>query len=250
MKIPRISRFLMLHVFFFLTSPFFISADTRINLFLKHPPQKALKESINYISSQTPQEELATITNASDPQTIKKNLKKEITYKLSGFFATYAGYTDTSNPDGRISFPLRHSTPKLYLAITPSINLVKVKGKTISHREYIVDTETKMYLLEQKTDERQTTYWEVSEQPLPENRKVNPLTLIIFANPQNIVVPTGKFLSEPSSHLILPELYVVGDIQQGSILLKALDLKRFFEKIREKDAKQGETVTQTLITNM
>ncbi|KKQ49281.1 MAG: hypothetical protein US69_C0007G0030 [candidate division TM6 bacterium GW2011_GWF2_38_10] len=250
MKIPRISRFLMLHVFFFLAAPFFISADTRINLFLKHPPQKTITESINQITKEQQNEELALITKATDAQTIKKKLKQEITYKLSGFFATYAGYTDTSNPDGLISFPLRHSTPKLYLAITPSINLVKVKGKTISHREYIVDAETKMYLMEQKTDEHQTTYWEVSEQPLPENRKVNPLTLIIFANPQNIIVPTGTFLSEPSSHLILPELYVVGDIQQGSILLKALDLKRFFEKIREKDTKQGENITQTLITNM
>jgi hypothetical protein len=85
---------------------------------------------------------------------LKHELKKDLTPKQSGFLASYAGYSDYSNSDGLIHFPLRQEEQKLYMVITEKIKLAKVKGETISHLEFDTSNETKkaIYLFEKKKD--------------------------------------------------------------------------------------------------
>ena len=97
-----------------------------------------------------------------------------LTPKLSGFIAIYAGFMDISDRDGLISFPLRHVSPKINVAVTEQINLIKVKENTISHREFLPQNQvpSKLYSFERKEDidpkdpTKKTTYWSVKEIPI------------------------------------------------------------------------------------
>lgn len=234
------------------------NADNRIILYLKPAPtniiNQALAEAKKDVSSPKNTQKLPS-------KTVKKQINGSrawLTPKLSGFVAIYSGFMDISDRDGLISFPLRHVTPKLNIAITEQINLVKVKENTIAHREFLPPdkVQTKLYNLEQKEDvdpedpTKKTQYWSVKEIPLPTDHKINPLTLVIFAKPSNIYVPVGDFMSVESSHLVLPEIYVIGNKNQSNILFQTLDITRYFEPINKEQEKIDDKKDRSLIKNI
>ena len=228
-------------MFFLVLIIFFINlnADDRIIIYLKEAPTNIINQAL----AETKKE----ITPIKDKQAIpSKTVKKQINGsktwfipKLSGFVAIYAGFMDISDRDGLISFPLRHVSPKLNVAITEKINLIKVKDNTIAHREFLPanQAQTKLYNFERKEDidpkdpNKKTQYWSVKEIPLPADNIINPLTLVIFSKPSNIYVPVGDFMTVESSHLVLPEIYVIGNKGQSDILFQTLDISRYFEPI-------------------
>jgi hypothetical protein len=228
-----------------------LSGDNRIILYLKHAPEEIIKESIAEAKKQNLFEHLEEKTPGKiNHKLMKGAFRKYFTPKLSGFIATYSGYMDISNKDGLLMFPLRHATPKIYIALSPAIELVKVLGETISHRQFTLNTESKLYLFERKLDKKKNAYWDVAEAKVPSDRKINPITLVIFAKIKNVVVPEGDFLTTESSHLILPDIYVTGNFDQEKILLHALDLKRYFETITADEKKAGENALQKMVTNL
>ncbi len=235
-----------------------LNADNRIILYLKTAPthiiNQALAEAKKDVSSPKNTQKLPS-------KTVKKQIngaRAWITPKLSGFVAIYAGFIDISDRDGLISFPLRHITPKLNIAITEQINLAKVKANTIAYREFLPPNkaQTKLYSFERKEDvdpedpAKKTQYWSVQEIPLPADNKINPLTLVIFANPSNIYVPVGDFMSAESNHLVLPEIYVIGNKNQSNILFQTLDITRYFEPINKIQEKIDDKKDRSLIKNI
>ncbi len=225
--------------------------DNRITLYLKHAPEEIIQESIATAKAQNLFDNIEEKTPGNvDHKLIKGAFREYFTPKLSGLMAIYGGYMDTSNPDGLLMFPLRHATQKIYIAISPSVELVKVQGETISHREFVLNEESTLYSCERKTDEKKNVYWTVAEEKIPNDRKINPITLVIFAKTKNIIVPTGDFLVAESSHLVLPDVFVLGNFDQEKILLQALDIKRYFETIIEDEKKINDSATQKMITNI
>lgn len=243
-------------------------ADNRVVAFLNHAPLSEVGAAIEDVQKADIglKDQLAVFStkidhlNAKDPGALaKKSLKHKLRHyfmpKLSGFFAIYGGYVDISNTDGLISFPLRHVSQKLYVALTPDIHLVKVKGDTLSHREFIVrdDNPVKLYLferVERKVKDKTMVVWVVKEEKIPDDKKINPITLVIFTDPKNIVVPEGEFLAAASSHLVLPSLYVVGYVEQEKTLLRLLDYKCYFEPISVEEKKATDTTLQKLVTTI
>lgn len=234
-----------------------LSADNRIILYLKNAPTNIINQAI----SEAHKESLP-LTNATPGKISKKHIrekmKKILTPKLSGFLAIYGGYIDISDPDGLISFPLRHATPKIYIAITEEIKLIKVKENTISHREFISQDKdkTKLYSFEQKEDidpknpTSKTLYWHVQEIQIPADNKINPLTLVIFSKPSNIYIATGDFITNESSHLILPEIYVIQNTNLERIIFQTLDIRKHFEPINTEDKKIDDKKSESLIKNI
>ncbi len=225
--------------------------DNRIVMYLKHAPEEIIQTSIAEAKSQNLLDKIDEKTPGSvNHKLMKGALRDYFTPKLSGFTAIYGGYMDISNQDGLLMFPLRHATPKIYLAISPSIELVKVQGETISHREFVLNEESKLYLCERKTDEKKNIFWHVSEEKIPNDRKINPITMVLLAKTKNIFVPTGDFLAAESSHLVLPDIHVIGSFDQEKILLQAIDLKRYFEKITEDEKKTSDNSLQKMVSNL
>lgn len=236
-----------------LVSSFFTTAlgDNRIILYLKHAPEEVIQESIAEAKRQNLFEHLDEKTPGMVNHKIMKGaLREYFAPKLSGFFAIYGGYMDISNKDGLIMFPLRHATPKIYVAIAPTVELVKVQGETISHREFLLNEESKLYSFERKVDAKKNAYWQVTAAQLPADRKVNPITLVLFAKASNIAIFEGNFLAAESSHLILPDIAVLGNLDQEKILLQALDLRRYFETITLDKKKVSDNTVQKMVTNL
>jgi hypothetical protein len=228
-----------------------IYADNRISLRLKPPPKDVIQQCIDETKGQSVADKIVEEnTPGQISMKLLKNGLRSYSYpSVSGFMAIYSGYMDISSKDGLLEFPLRHATSKIYIAIAPSVELVKVKGETISHREFTLDNESKLYLCERKVDEKKNAYWSVKEEKISENKKINPITLVIFAKTKNIYLPEVDVLATESSHLVLPDLYVIGNFDQEKILLQALDLKRYFEDVKKEEKKAGDITSQEMIIN-
>jgi len=231
-------------------------ADNRIILYLKHAPDQVLSDVEKEIKTSNLSQKIEQMeqqTPGTNSQKIMKySLKTQLKPLLSGFAAIYGGYLDISDHDGLLSFPLRHSTPKIYIAITPKINLVNVKENTFSHREFIAtaDCPTSLYLFERKVDEKQNSYWDVKRQDIPADKKVNPLTIVILTTPGNLYVPEGHFFATDNAQLVLSDIYVIGRAQNEDAVLQSLDLSRFFEPITSEQKKATDNLMQKLITNI
>ena len=199
-------------------------------------------------------EKLSNIDNNTPGQNSRKLVKHQLKHllkpKLSGFIGIYAGYWDYSDTDGLLSFPLRHPTPKVYIAITPQIALINVKGNTYSHKEFVPNVPARLYLFEKKVDAKKIPYWQVSEAKIPENLKINAITIVILNKPDNIFVQLGDIKSNENVQLVLPELYVVGNIDHEKIILNNLDMERFFEQINTDKKQVSDSAVQKMISNL
>ena len=231
-------------------------ADNRIVLYLRQAPEEAIQGALDDAKKQNLTEKINHF-DAKTPGDISKkqvryNLRQHLMPNLSGFAAVYGGYMDISDPDGLISFPLRHPSQKVYLAVTPEISLVKVKGSTYSHREYIVNDEnpTKLYQLEKTKDAKNIWFWSTKEIPIPQDLRVNPITFILFTKPKNVMLPEGDFYTVENNHLVLPDVFVVSNTDQEKMLMKMLDLKHYFEMISMEEKKASDTTQQKMITNL
>lgn len=231
-----------------------LDADNRIILYLKHPPSNILetvKQEAKNISLASQLASLETQTPGQVSQSIVNSaLDRNLKPSLGGFAAIYAGYIDISNKDGLFSFPLRHTTQKVYLIITPQINLINIKENTYSHRELADNAPAVMYSCELKIDDKQQSYWEVREEALPQEKKINPLTIVIFSHPNNFFVPQGHFFALPNVQLVLPDIYVIGRTDVEAALSASLDLRRFFEPITTDQKRPSDTSMQHMITNL
>jgi hypothetical protein len=199
-------------------------ADSRIVMYLTHPKREV-------------------IIGAG------KTLKDYKDLALSGFACIYGGYLDWSDKDGLISFPLRHATPKVYVVVTPRIELVNIKENTFSHRKFVPGQPAIIYVCERKTDAKNNLYWHVTTEKIPTSLIINPLALVIISQPNNIFINQGDFICTDGGQMVLPPFYVVGD-NDNKAAAYALSITRFFEPIKKELKKATDTGTQQIIQNI
>lgn len=233
-----------------------LRCDNRIIVYLKNAPDPVIQDAIQAAKGESLPEKIEQL-NAQTPGQVSQRLVKNgfrtlFTPQCSGFMAIYGGYMDVSNNDGLLSFPLRHTFPKVLILVAPEISLVKVKEGTVSHRELVINNEvqSELYLFERKQDEKKNFFWSVSKQELPADKKINPLTVVLLAKTKNVFISEGNFLSAESPHLVLPDIYVLSTMDQEKILMQALDIKRYFEPITQEEKKVNETTMQKMVTNI
>jgi hypothetical protein len=200
-------------------------ADSRIIMYLTHPKREVL------ISAQN-------------------TLKDYKELPLSGFACIYGGYMDMSDLDGLISFPLRHTMPKVYVVVTPRVELVNIKENTFSHRKFVPNTPAVIYACERKADAKNNLYWQVTIEKIPANMMINPLALVIISQPHNIYINQGDFMCTDGGQMVLPPFYVVGRNDNETAVSYILSIKRFFEPITKEWKKATESTTQQIIQNI
>jgi hypothetical protein len=239
-----------------------LDADGRIVFCLKIPPPKIIKQTLAEINKAQANGQTVNNKQKIPSKTVKKQINgisnAWLTPNLSGFISIYAGFMDISDRQGLISFPLRHTAPKINVAITEQVKLIKVKENTISHREFFPQNliPSKLYCFERKEDinpkdpTKKTIYWNIKEIPIPTDNKINPLTLVILTKPSNLFIPVGDFMTVESNHLVLPEIYVIGNKGQENILFQTLDIRRYFETITTEDKKIDDKKAESLIKNI
>ena len=242
MKLYNIISWLML------TAVSSTNADNRIVMYLRHAPQSILdsvEQTVDQevLQTQTPGKQAQELLNAKIPAMLKPS--------LGGIAAVYAGYFTVSRTDGLISFPLRHTSSKIYVAVTPAIQLVRIKGNTFSHRAFLPPpTPTALFSLEQTVDEKQRTYWKVRTAPLPDDLIISPLTMVLLTQPNNIVLADGDFLASANQQLVLPEPILVSREGNDACLLNAMIFRQHFEGLDFEDKKASDNCVQTMIQNI
>lgn len=151
---------------------------------------------------------------------------------ISGIFASYGGYVTSSSNNGQLFFPRKHEKPIIHILITDKITPMMITGNTIHHWEIEAGTAASMYTATRKKDPvADLFYWDVQKAGLPENNRIPLETLIIFAKPKNIYVPTGITPTTDRPNLVLPDIFVKQGIKIYPHTLYVLNIKHFFGPI-------------------
>lgn len=160
-----------------------------------------------------------------------RNLIEVGTYQ--GVLASYMGYLATSTYTGQITFPRRHPQPEVKLLVTPMVEPVMMIGNTVHHLSILSSLPAKLYRIERKQDpETKIFYWDTEDVELPENRRITLDTIIIFAKPDTIIVPTGITPTVDSITLMLPDMYATEELSRVIDALRMLNIRHFFGPIR------------------
>ncbi len=150
----------------------------------------------------------------------------------SGIFSTYGGYLQTSDAHGQTIFPRLQHDPALYVIITNKLTPIVMFENTISHWELVPGTPTAIYYLERHySEENHEFFWQVNPAELSEYPKVPMESVIIFAKPHNIVMHTDYQPTEADPHLMLPDLYILKEINVLSSALYILNIKHLFRPV-------------------
>lgn len=149
-----------------------------------------------------------------------------------GVLATYHGYVTFSDQNGQILFPRKHTRDDMFYVVTRKVRPVITYGETVQHFTIDNAEATRMYYLKRMQDEdNNVTYWDVSELEVKAGQHIPPSAMIIFSNPEHIIVPTGIFKTIDGGSLLLPDLYIKKGIPIGPNVLAFLPLNKYFTPV-------------------
>lgn len=180
---------------------------------------------------------------------VEQNLA--LNYIVNGIFVTYGGfftYSGFTNDNGQIRFPRRNKKPRIKILVTQMVTPIfepatNRPSATINHWELSNPESSQFYICELKQDpDIKLYFWHTSQRKLPTNKIIPNDTLIIFADPENIIIPTGPIkLGTNTPHFFLPDIFVSTKINRAVSALRFLKIKKYFApiKIETKFDKEG-----------
>lgn len=159
-------------------------------------------------------------------------------YPASGIYASYLGYLGISDHTGQIIFPNKQIQNKLDILVTQAILPVPQSlNQRHTLRGFVVDPKARseFYSLEKRPSKTGVTSWFIEQKPVPA-KLINPDTIIILADPKNIIIPTGVYPTIDSGNLVLPDFYTTKDLNLTSEILRFFKFRHFFGPIEKKYA--------------
>jgi len=185
--------------------------------------------------SQEELDRLGMVNNVTK-KIIKNQLKPIVNNNV---FATYMGYLSITDELNQITFPRKTEQPELFILITQQINQVMMVGNTIAYWQIAPNTPAKMlHAVREKYPNSNVYYWNITYATPPKKGIVPLQTIVIFANPEEVLLPTGTYLTMNSPHLILPDVYVKKGYDGLSNALFVLTIKQFFGPVTKSIFKQ------------
>ncbi|PCI74099.1 hypothetical protein COB28_01920 [Candidatus Dependentiae bacterium] len=240
------------------------SAETSMILQLNHAPTQMLKKIDASFSNKKAQQKIENMAAHKLAQKLfKRNIKRGYYPTLSGFPALYAGYIDYSDNHGMIQFPLRHTSHRVFIAVSSKIDLQTLNDKTITalafpsqktaeeNQKPIKKVKAEYFVLERKKLKNSTLFWNVQQIDLPKTDQMKKISIVLLTSPKNIVIPTGDFFIDPSQqqHYVLPPIYVMGNLNQAKTTIAAASILPFFETIDRTTINTPNIVKQSIISN-
>lgn len=234
-----------------------VAADTQLVLYFTHLPESEIA-AVKTELKKDPSVVDVLGADASKAETpgefvtnqLEQTMRQFLTPKLSGFPLLYAGYTTITDGNGLATFPLRHAQQKLYIAVTPDIKMIHVKGTSFSHTEYSADMNVPLalYKLEKSEDDKKQMFWKISKIEKPDNNRINPITVVILSHPENIYIPEGSVMATPGEQMVIPPIRVVGNQDKDLVNLRTLDITQHFEKVQIKAKRANDNTVQKITT--
>jgi hypothetical protein len=162
-------------------------------------------------------------------------LKQLLTIPLStlGIIGAYAGYCTVTNSIGQLIFPRKHAKDEVTLVITQKIKPVIVRGQTV--RNFIVTpgAASKWYTLTRESNEKTpTAFWTTKSLEPQESARIPADALIIFANPEDILIPQSPIATINGTTLLLPTLSVTKHYRVEPNALQFLKISKYFSTVK------------------
>ena len=132
------------------------------------------------------------------------------THHLPSIMCMYSGNIALSSPDGQISFPRLQQTPDMYILVTEKIIPAYMIAPATIHN-WMINPEypTEMYLMKREFDAKTNlSYYQASKVDLPKDNNIPLNTLIFIADPKTIFIPLGATVTDSSSNITLPTMYI------------------------------------------
>lgn len=190
--------------------------------------------------------------------------------RVPGVMLLYAGNLAMSDKNGQVQFPKLQQTfadqeTKVYLLITKGVgyNPDYIIAPSTIHNWGLKklslnpDESYEIYLISLKKDEKlKLSYFDVQKSKFPDiedknkpawrdGRYIIPLnTIIIIADPQDIFVPIGATVTEPSANLILPPIYIKKSFCFVYNSLSTLAIKQYFSQEEPEYQLEKQTISQ------
>ncbi len=164
------------------------------------------------------------------------------TKTTEGIFSSYWGYLAASDLNGQTFFPRKQQSDKINILITERITPIFMIGNTIHHWQIDQITPAELYSFSRIQDEKTKEYsWIVSKESLPENRRIQLDTIILFAKPKDMYIPQGTIPADANPNLILPPIYAKKTLNSLSPALWIIKMRQFFKPISVETKKITET---------
>lgn len=188
--------------------------------------------------------------NAAKPSLSGKIVQALCPRANQGIICLYAGFTAVSNFDGQVSFPRMHQKPSFLYILTKHIKPIMMVGNTVHHWELLPHMLTKAYVINQEQDEKtKLLYWNVTEAQPPQNNIIPLNAIVLFVNPNKVIIPTGITLTSKSPNLVLPQLYAATDINNARNAILFLQIRDFYGPLRKETKKISPTYYSTKLMN-
>lgn len=191
-------------------------------------------KSIDDSKKQAPKE--TVIKSMADTEQIVESILKPKTNMNVGVYATYAGYSAFSNLNGEITFTRKTSEDIINLLICDSIKPIYVNPLNLNTIYGFVpnpNSKTQFYSLQRKQDPETTlTSWYINQEETPIAQKISYNTILLFADPKNVILNTGVLSTVSGENLVLPDIYVTKEIGLTINALSFLKVRQYFAPVK------------------
>jgi len=139
-----------------------------------------------------------------------------------------------SNSFGQVTLPRETAQDTLQVLVTQDLKPVAVNvNQPNTLLGFIVDPNARAsyytYYLKQNPETELLT-WYVTEEPVPQTL-IPAQTIIIFEDPENIIIPVGTTSTFSRDNLVLPTVYITPTAQLALQALRFLKLRKFFSAV-------------------
>lgn len=191
------------------------------------------------------------MSTVKTPEAINKHCFSYIvTYTpVAGIIATYNGYVSISDYNGEITFPRRHQKPSVTILITKELTPIFMFARTVHHWELVPGAPAALYTIERINDETipEKSLWSTTHIDLPEDNKIHPATIIIAADPENVIIEEGISPTIESPNLTLPTIIINKGMEFVPRTIENLDIRFLFRPTGSKNQKESlRLITHTL----
>jgi hypothetical protein len=158
---------------------------------------------------------------------------------VEGILATYGGYVTSSDYNGELSFPRKHTKNSVEIIITPEIVPIPLFENTILHWKRIPGLPATMYVCEQLYNaQKDQYYWQTRETALPEDMTIPLSAIIIIAKPTSMDMKIGTMPLHESGNFVLPNVYVKKGINTTDNSLYLLTIRHFFKPVQTEENRE------------
>lgn len=151
---------------------------------------------------------------------------------IAGIVGAYAGYIQASNENGQMIFPRKQTDEKLFLLITPEIDPILLFPHTVKEWHVSPGKPHAYFKINRETDsETGLTYWNVAEEILDTQKPIELEAVILLAQPQDLVVPTGITLTNTATNLLLPTIYSQNSLDTSLAAVTLMNIAYLFNPV-------------------